>query len=150
MTVQWRAELKKRKNSNSQKTGHERIRSDHASETAEDYVEAILDVIEEKEVCRAVDLAKKFQVTHVTVNKTVKRLVRDGFVTAEPYAPIELTAKGRKTALLSRDRHEVVYQFLISLGVSETTAATDSEGIEHHVSAETLQIMRNEIDVRKK
>lgn len=124
---------------------HERIRNDHASEIAEDYVEAILDIIEEKKVCRAVDLTRKFQVTHVTVNKTIKRLARDGFVIAEPYSPIELTDLGIKTARESRERHEIVFQFLLTLGVSESTAATDSEGIEHHVSAETLAAMQKAI-----
>ena len=104
-------------------TNNERIRSDHASEIAEDYSEAILDIIEEKEICRAVDLTRKFRVTHVTVNKTIKRLARDGFVIAEPYSPIELTALGMQTARESRQRHEIVHQFLLSLGVSESTAA---------------------------
>lgn len=124
---------------------HERVRNDHASEIAEDYVEAILDVIEEKKVCRAVDLTRKFQVTHVTVNKTIKRLARDGFVIAEPYSPIELTELGIKTARESRERHEIVFRFLLTLGVSESTAATDSEGIEHHVSDETLAAMQKAI-----
>ena len=120
---------------------HERIRSDHASETAEDYVEAILDVIEEKELCRSVDLARRFKVSHVTVNRTLKRLVRDGFVIAKPYSPIQLTSKGLRTARAARSRHEIVYRFLLALGVSPSTAAVDSEGIEHHVSRETLKAM---------
>lgn len=121
---------------------HSRTRSDHATELAEDYVEAIADFIEEKGSCRAVDLAAQFRVSHVTVNRTVGRLQRDGFVTTEPYAPIELTAAGRKLAKVSRERHEIVYQFLLALGVGEAAATIDSEGIEHHVSAETLQAMR--------
>ena len=91
-------------------------------------------------------MTRKFRVTHVTVNKTLKRLARDGFVIAEPYSPIELTALGMQTAREARQRHEIVYQFLLSLGVSESTAATDSEGIEHHVSEETLAAMKQVID----
>lgn len=125
---------------------HSRTRSDHATELAEDYVEAIADVIEEKGSCRAVDLAAQFRVSHVTVNRTVGRLQRDGYVTTEPYAPIELTAAGRKLAKASRERHEVVYRFLRALGVSEAAATIDSEGIEHHVSDETLQAMREFAD----
>ncbi len=124
------------------KNQHSRIRSDHATEVAEDYVEAIAEIAATAGSCRAVDLAKLFAVSHVTVNRTVGRLVRDGFVATEPYGPIELTAKGKRLARQSRERHEVVLQFLISIGVSEATAATDSEGIEHHVSAETLKAMR--------
>jgi len=78
----------------------------------------------------------------VTVNRTIGRLQRDGYVTTEPYAPIKLTPAGRRLAKAARGRHEIVYQFLLSLGVSEAVAAIDSEGIEHHVSPETLAAMR--------
>lgn len=121
---------------------HSRVRSDHATELAEDYVEAIADQIVAKGACRAVDLARQFQVTHVTVNRTIGRLQRDGFVTTEPYAPIELTSAGSRLANAARRRHEIVHQFLLSLGVSEATADIDSEGIEHHVSPETLMAMK--------
>ncbi len=121
---------------------HSRTRSDHATELAEDYVEAIADCIESRGSCRAVDLVKQFQVSHVTVNRTIGRLQRDGFVVTEPYAPLQLTKAGTKLAQASRRRHEIVYQFLIEIGVGESTAATDSEGIEHHVSPETLAAMQ--------
>lgn len=121
--------------------GHRRTRSDHATETAEDYVEAILEITNEKGLCRAVDLTRRFDVTHVTVNKTLKRLAREGLVVTEPYAPVSLTSKGKRMARSSQARHEVVYQFLLALGVDPATATSDSEGIEHHVSALTLQKM---------
>ena len=120
---------------------HSRIRSDHASEVAEDYVEAIAEFESECGACRAVDLAKQFQVSHVTVIRTVERLQRDGYVTTEPYGPIELTPSGRELAEHSRQRHETVLRFLLALGVSRPVAETDSEGIEHHVSPETLAAM---------
>ncbi len=120
---------------------HTRTRSDHATELAEDYVEAIAGLVAEKGVCRAVDLAKQFQVTHVTVNRTIQRLKRQGFVISDPYGPIELTEAGRKMAAASQRRHETVSRFLIALGVSEAIAAIDAEGIEHHVSPETLAAM---------
>ena len=75
---------------------HERIRRDHATELAEDYVETIDDIISREGVCRAVDLVEHFQVTHATVSNAVGRLVRDGFARSEAYQPIELTAKGKK------------------------------------------------------
>ncbi|MCM2375230.1 manganese-binding transcriptional regulator MntR [Aporhodopirellula aestuarii] len=121
---------------------YQRIRSDHASEVAEDYVEAIADAISERGVCRAMDLVKHFAVTHATVNNTIARLQRDGLVVTEPYQPIDLTAAGRRLATQSRKRHEVVESFLKAMGVSAATAATDSEGIEHHVSKETLNAMK--------
>ena len=133
---------------NKQLNRHSRTRSDHATELAEDYVEAIADQIEAQGTCRAVDLAALFQVSHVTVNRTIGRLQRDGYVTTEPYAPIELTKKGRGLARSSRERHEVVYRFLLAIGIGEATAAADSEGIEHHVSPETLAAMQNFLENR--
>ena len=129
-----------------QQNRHSRVRSDHATELAEDYVEAIAERIETEGSCRAVDLAAQFQVSHVTVNRTIGRLQRDGFVTTEPYAPIELTPAGRRLAKAARRRHEVVHQFLLAIGVSEEVAAIDSEGIEHHVSPETLSAMKAFLD----
>lgn len=121
---------------------HQRTRLDHAGEVAEDYVEAIAGAIERSGVCRAVDLVGQFEVTHATVNNTVARLQRDGLVQTAPYQPIELTAAGRRLAFKSRRRHEIVESFLRKLGVSEQTAAIDSEGIEHHVSKQTLAAMK--------
>ena len=121
---------------------HQRTRDDHASEVAEDYVEAIADTLAAKGVCRSVDLVQHFAVTHATVNNTISRLQRDGLVITEPYQPIELTAAGRKLAKASRKRHEIVRAFLEAMGVSKETAAIDSEGIEHHVSKETLRAMQ--------
>lgn len=122
--------------------GHERTRRDHAAETAEDYVEAIADVIDRDGGCRVKDLAERFGVSHVTVVRIVQRLEREGFVATEPYQPLELTASGRALAERCRARHDVVYRFLRAIGVSEKTAAIDSEGIEHHVSPETLARFR--------
>jgi DtxR family manganese transport transcriptional regulator len=88
---------------------------------------------------RAIELARRLGVSHVTVGRTIQRLQREGFVTAQPYRSIFLTPAGRLLAQESRRRHEIVVAFLRSLGISETTAQSDAEGIEHHVSAETLR-----------
>jgi len=122
--------------------GYCRTRADHASEIAEDYVEAIAEIIASRGVCRVTDLVARFAVSHVTVNRTVHRLVRDGYAVSAPYAPICLTAQGSRLAKKARERHEVVLAFLIALGITPETAAIDSEGIEHHVSPETLDAMR--------
>ena len=122
---------------------HSRTRSDHATELAEDYVEAIAALIQDQGTCRAVDLVNQFQVSHVTVKRTIGRLQRDGYVTTQPYGPVKLTAAGRRLAAASRRRHEVVYKFLLAIGVSDSVAISDSEGIEHHVSPETLAAMNS-------
>ena len=115
-----------------------RTRREHAQEIAEDYVEAIADLVAETGEARVVDLAKRLGVTHVTVNRTIVRLKRAGFVTSQPYRAIFLTDKGRGLAASCKSRHETVVAFLRSLGIPERVAEMDAEGIEHHVSPDTL------------
>jgi DtxR family transcriptional regulator, manganese transport regulator len=122
-----------------QAAGFGRIRSDHRREIAEDYVELIADLIEGKGEARTVELAERLGVSSPTVNSTVTRLQREGLVHTEPYRSIFLTEAGWAMAQHCRERHRIVVDFLRALGVSETTAAADAEGIEHHVSSETLE-----------
>jgi DtxR family transcriptional regulator, manganese transport regulator len=121
-------------------------RREHANETAEDYVEAIADLVADAGEARVVDLAKRLGVTHVTVNRTIIRLQKGGFVTSQPYRSIFLTDKGRKLAATCKTRHQSVVAFLRSLGVSERAAEMDAEGIEHHVGAETLAAFKRFIE----
>ena len=113
-------------------------RRQHAQERAQDYVEAIAELISSTGEARATDLARSLGVTHVTVVRTVQRLQRDGLVTSLPYRSIFLTEAGRKLATKARSRHRTVVAFLEALGISSSAARADAEGIEHHVSAETL------------
>ena len=108
-------------------------------EIAEDYVELIDDLIEANGEARLVEIARRMGVTHMTASKAVARLQRDGLVTTRPYRSIFLTGKGRQMALRSRRRHQIVLDFLKTIGVSDETARRDAEGIEHHVSEETLR-----------
>ena len=105
-------------------------------------MEAIADLVAETGEARVVDLAKRLGVTHVTVNRTVARLQNAGLVTSEPYRAIFLTDKGRTLATACKSRHETVVAFLRSLGISERVAEMDAEGIEHHVSPETLSAFK--------
>jgi DtxR family manganese transport transcriptional regulator len=115
-----------------------RSRRDRASEIAQDYVEAIADLSAELGEARVTDLARRLGVTHVTVNRTLVRLRKAGYVVSKPYRAIFLTDTGSKLAKECKQRHGTVVAFLRSLGVSEKTAEMDAEGIEHHVSSETL------------
>lgn len=121
---------------------HVKTRNAHKLETIEDYLEAIADVIATKSVCRSADLAKRFAVSPVTVHKIVERLRSLSFVTGEPYHPIELTTNGMEIACKSKERHQIVFDFLVAIGIDEVTAAIDSEGIEHHVSPKTLEKLK--------
>ena len=121
-----------------QAEGFGRTRSDHRNEIAEDYVELIADLIDATGEARAVDLASRLGVTNATVTNAVTRLQREGLVHSEPYRSIFLTDDGRALAEHCRRRHRIVYSVLRALGVSEEVARVDAEGIEHHVSDETL------------
>ncbi len=123
--------------------GHSaKTRQDHAQELAQDYVELIFDLIDRHGEARVVDLARRLGVTHVTVNRAVKRLQRGGLVSTQPYRAIFLTPAGLRLALESRERHDLVVRFLVALGVPPAVAESDAEGIEHHVSRETLRAFR--------
>ena len=119
------------------------VRSARNTETAEDYTEMISDLIKETGEARAVDLAERFGVTSPTVNSTIRRLVREGLVESKPYRSIFLTDKGQKLADFCKKRHQIVYDFLLSIGVDKDVAKNDAEGLEHHVSNETLKVFES-------
>jgi DtxR family manganese transport transcriptional regulator len=105
------------------RTSLQRTREENAQETAQDYAEMIAELIASTGEARVTDLARRLGVTHVTV---------------QPYRSIFLTPAGVKLSKEFRRRHEIVAGFLRSLGVPEAIAQADAEGMEHHVSKETL------------
>lgn len=116
-----------------------RMREAQRTEVAEDYVELIGDLIAMIGEARLTDLAEHLGVSQGTAAKVVQRLQREGLVESLPYRSIFLTERGAEVAAMSRDRHRIVHDFLRALGVSESIAEADAEGIEHHVSRETLE-----------
>lgn len=122
-----------------------RTRAAHRDETAEDYVEAIAGLIDSRGEARVGELARHMGVSHVTVSRTVGRLVRSGLVRQAPRRPMTLTARGRAMAQRIRERHSAVVSFLVWLGVPPRQAEIDAEGIEHHVSVATIQAMRRRV-----
>jgi DtxR family transcriptional regulator, manganese transport regulator len=125
-----------------------RTRQEHSEETAQDYVEMIAELIDATGEARVIDLARRLGVTHVTVSRTLQRLRREGLITSLPYRAIFLTAAGKRLSEESRHRHEVVVEFLQAIGVPDAVAHSDAEGIEHHVSRETLAAFEKQL--RKK
>jgi DtxR family manganese transport transcriptional regulator len=113
-----------RKKSSAAPSPPRRTRQEHANELAQDYAEMIAELITATGEARVIDLARRLGVTHVTVG---------------------LTDAGRKLAQESRHRHLTVLDFLRSLGVPESVAQSDAEGIEHHVSKETLTAFRRHL-----
>lgn len=127
-----------------------RTREEHSHEIAQDYVEIIAELIAATGEARVIDVARRLGVTHVTVARTIQRLQRDGLVTSLPYRSIFLTSSGSKLSEESRTRHEIVVEFLVSLGVPALVAQSDAEGIEHHVSAETLRAFVKHLRQKKR
>lgn len=122
--------------------GFRKTREAQRTALAEDYVELIADLIESGQEARQVDIAARLGVAQPTVARMLDRLAADGLVYRKPYRAVFLTDAGRRIAEESRERHRTVVAFLRSLGVSADTARIDAEGIEHHVSAETLDAFR--------
>ncbi|MBY0613356.1 MAG: manganese-binding transcriptional regulator MntR [Beijerinckiaceae bacterium] len=116
----------------------------------EDYVELIADLIDDGGEARQVDIAARLGVAQPTVAKMLRRLTQDQLVSRKPYRGVFLTDAGRRIADHIRARHQTVEAFLRSLGVKAETARIDAEGIEHHVSAETLDAFRRHLDERGK
>jgi DtxR family manganese transport transcriptional regulator len=119
-----------------------RVRLAHRTEVQEDYVELIAALIADRGEARVVDLAERFGVTTATVANTLNRLKRDGLVESRPYRSIFLTEDGTAMAAAARARHDMVVAFLLKLGVPQEAAESDAEGLEHHLSPETLDAMQ--------
>ena len=118
-----------------------KVRNAHKTENTEDYLELIAELLNSKGEARIVEIALNLGIAQATANKTIKRLQKQGYVQREPYRSIFLTLKGQKIASQSKKRHNIVYSFLINLGLDNKTASADAEGIEHHVSEKTLKKM---------
>ncbi|MBU1174060.1 MAG: manganese-binding transcriptional regulator MntR [Alphaproteobacteria bacterium] len=116
----------------------QKCREARRTELMEDYVELIDDLIAQAGEARQTDIARCLGVTQPTVAKMLKRLGDERLVTQRPYRGVFLTEDGKRLASTSRRRHEIVEAFLRKLGVGPEAARNDAEGIEHHVSVETL------------
>jgi DtxR family manganese transport transcriptional regulator len=121
-----------------QAVGHQQEREDHRLALVHDYVQVIADLIDEEGEARIVDIAARFGVSHVTALKNVERLQREDLAETKPRRAVFLTDAGWELVKRLRHRYDVVVQFLMSLGIPEDVAHADAEGIEHHVSDETL------------
>lgn len=118
--------------------GFRQVREAHRRELIDDYVELISDLINEVGEALQVDMAARLGVSQPTVAKMLKRLAGVGLIEQIPWRGIFLTPEGEKLAQESRERHQIVENFLLAIGVSPEIARRDAEGMEHHVSEETL------------
>ena len=111
------------------------------SQSAEDYLERIHELIEAKGSAHVADIAQSLKVGQPSVTSMVQKLADEGYLRYEKYRSITLTDVGRTVALHIRDRHIVLANFFTLFGLDDETQARDIEGIEHHLSPDTLQTL---------
>ena len=117
----------------------------HIHESAEDYLEAILRLREQKGFVRSVDIAALLGVTKPSVSFAMKKLRENGYITMAEDNLITLTETGAEIALRVYNRHKTLVTFLTSIGVSEETAREDACKIEHDISEETFEALRRQL-----
>lgn len=108
----------------------------------DDYLEQILHLIEEKGYARAVDISTNLGISQASVTNMLRKLDAQGLVKHERYRGTVLTDNGRRIARAIVERHETLTRFLRLFGLEEETIYRDVEGMEHHVSRPTLDVIR--------
>jgi Mn-dependent DtxR family transcriptional regulator len=111
------------------------------SQSAEDYLERIHELFEEKGYARVVDIASSLKVRQASVTNMVQKLAETGYLKYEKYRGLILTTKGREVALRIRTRHETLSRFFSLFGLDAATQRRDIEGIEHHLSPATVEVL---------
>lgn len=115
-------------------------------QSAEDYLEAILMLKETKGYARSIDISRELGVTKPSVSNAVKNLRENGYITMEAGGLLDLTEKGYNIAKSVLDRHNLLTEFFISIGVSEETAREDACKMEHGISTETFEALCKHAD----
>src|SRR5690348_2148887 len=116
------------------------------TQSAEDYLERIHELIEKKGYARVVDIASSLKVRQASVTSMVQKLGELGYLNYEKYRGLVLTDKGRNVARKIRDRHETLARFFSVFGLDDETQREDIEGIEHHLSPATVEVLADLAD----
>lgn len=111
-------------------------------ESAEDYLEAILVIKNEKGLVHSIDVARQLDFSKPSVSRAVKLLREDGKLTVGSDGSLELTEAGLEIAERIYERHRLLTLWFTELGVSEAQAAEDACRVEHDISAETFQKLK--------
>ncbi len=111
-------------------------------ESGEDYLEAILILKQEKGLVRAIDVARQLDFSKPSVSRAVKLLREDGDLTVSADGSLELTEKGREIAERIYERHRLLTLWFTELGVSPEQAVKDACRVEHDVSVETFEKLK--------
>ena len=115
--------------------------SSSPSQSAEDYLERIHELIQQKGYARVVDIASSLKVRQASVTSMVQKLGELGYLKYEKYRGLRLTKKGAEVARRIHRRHETLSRFFSLFGLDVETQRRDIEGIEHHLSPETVSVL---------
>ncbi|MGM0688289.1 MAG: metal-dependent transcriptional regulator [Bacillota bacterium] len=116
------------------------IKSIPFTSSLQDYLEVILNLVQENKLARVTDIADQLNIAKPSVIQALSLLKEKGLIVQDRYGPVELTAEGRRYALRIQHRHKVIYGFLTQvLGVSPKAAEEDACLMEHDLSGETFE-----------
>ena len=114
------------------------VRLERETPRAEDYLEAVYHLIDEKGYATTVEISDRLKVKPPTVSSMIAKLATKGYLEHERYRGMKLTEMGKKIARSVIRRHEIISEFLSLIGVEDNVAYADTEGIEHHVQPITI------------
>ncbi|MHA7962774.1 transcriptional regulator MntR [Paenibacillus sp. CAU 1782] len=116
----------------------------------EDYLERIYKLIEEKGYARVSDIAEGLEVHPSSVTKMIQKLDKDNYLIYEKYRGLVLTNKGKKMGKRLMERHHLLEEFLTAIGVQEENIYKDVEGIEHHLSWDSITCIETLVEYFKR
>jgi Mn-dependent DtxR family transcriptional regulator len=114
-------------------------------ESGEMYLETIYILTEENTHVRSIDVCEHMGFSKPSVSRAVGLLKSGGYINVDKDGYLSLTDIGREIAIKMFDRHKILSNFLISLGVSPEVATTDACKIEHHISDESFEALKRNI-----
>jgi Mn-dependent DtxR family transcriptional regulator len=126
------------------------VKKEDRTDRMEDYLEVIYELVKEKGYATTVDISSYLNVSSPSVTKMVQKLDETGYLKYEKYRGIKLTNEGIRIARNIRNRHGLLAEFFMMIGIDEETANNDAEGIEHHLHSETMRKLEEFINELKK
>ena len=112
-------------------------------ESLEDYLERILMLSERNDHVRSIDIANDMHFSKPSVSIAMKKLKEKGLIDIDDKGYITLTGEGMCIASTTYEKHKLIYNLLISIGVSEETARNDACKLEHSLSEETVSKLKS-------
>lgn len=126
------------------------VKKQDRTDRMEDYLEVIYELVQQKGYATTVDISSYLNVSSPSVTKMMQKLDETGYLKYEKYRGIKLTNEGIRIARNIRNRHGLLAEFFMIIGVDEETANNDAEGIEHHLHPETMRKLEEFINELKK